>query len=271
MSQPDISLSYQDIDRFSADVTSYGSPDSIRSLSVQVAQPTLTSFEPDDVERHLCDYVRIILPRMQHVRLHLRSVCAALLGNISDGNNELAPVSLPNLKALLIVCKKTYANAHICCVAAPTQTPASTHYVDSWDSVTFGLESLAQAGEVPGRLRPDAKLIVLTSTSSDNSDKSIYATRIRAEGVRLPAAVTAEWGVEAELMPLEDVEVWRAANPRKMTLLWYNEGLCGERLLDCETRSGNTYLSRDSLVERTPAGWQRPDVFMKAQHEPLNG
>lgn len=406
MSQLDISLSYEDIDRFSADVASYGSPDSIRSLSVQVAQPTLTSFEPDDVERvntqleqallrlaeaipalktlqsfsltvspegqrgyhldisqpalaailkalpqscvnldfdtdgldhtngfgepvHLCDSIRAILPRMRHVRLHLRSMCATLVGTISDGNNELTPVPLPELRTLLIVCKQTYANAPVCCVGVPTQTPASTRYVDPWDSVTSGLERLAHAGETLNRLRRDVKLLALTSTSPDDSDKSVYLTIIKAaimsrtsqlfpvafvanqpyswlmrmaegrevisltraaldaaaeggdawitakppssQGVRLPPAVAAEWGVEAEPLPVEDVGVWRAANPRKMTLLWYNETLCGERLLDGETRSGDMYLSRDPLIERTPAGWQRPNVFLKAQLEPADG
>ncbi|KAG7290337.1 hypothetical protein NEMBOFW57_000337 [Staphylotrichum longicolle] len=52
--------------------------------------------------------------------------------------------------------------------------------------------------------------------------------------VRLPVPVAAEWGLEVRALPLEEVGVWRAANPRKMHLLWYNEHLSGERLLDGE-------------------------------------
>ncbi|KAK3292945.1 uncharacterized protein B0H64DRAFT_403144 [Chaetomium fimeti] len=88
-------------------------------------------------------------------------------------------------------------------------------------------------------------------------------------GLRLPVQLVAKWGLETRESALDDGSVWRASNPRKMHLLWYNEKLCGERLLDGEMRVGKSYLSREPLVERTPAGWQRPDTLLRAQLEPL--
>jgi hypothetical protein len=88
-------------------------------------------------------------------------------------------------------------------------------------------------------------------------------------GLRLPVHVAGEWGLEVRESPLEEGSVWRAANPRKMHLLWYNEQLSGERLLDGEVRVGDAYLSREPLVERTPAGWQRREALRRAQLEPL--
>lgn len=87
--------------------------------------------------------------------------------------------------------------------------------------------------------------------------------------VRLPVPVAAEWGLEVRALPLEEVGVWRAANPRKMHLLWYNEQVSGERLLEGEVRVGEGYLEREPVVERTPAGWRRSEGMQRAQLEPL--
>ncbi len=89
------------------------------------------------------------------------------------------------------------------------------------------------------------------------------------EGLRLPVQVADEWGLEKTELPLEELGAWRAANPRKMHLLWYNEQVSGERLLDGQVREGEGYLSREPLVERTPEGWQRSDVMQRAQLEPM--
>ncbi|KAH6623173.1 hypothetical protein F5144DRAFT_471254, partial [Chaetomium tenue] len=77
-------------------------------------------------------------------------------------------------------------------------------------------------------------------------------------GARLPGRVAVEWGLGSIGEGLvEEGGVWRAANPRKMHLLWYNEQVSGQRLLDGEVRAGEAYLEREPLVEKTPAGWQR--------------
>lgn len=89
------------------------------------------------------------------------------------------------------------------------------------------------------------------------------------EGVRLPMQVAAEWGLERSESPVEEVGGWRAANPRKMHLLWYNEQVSGERLLDGEVRQGEGYLERVAVVERTPEGWKREEGMQRAQLEAM--
>jgi hypothetical protein len=277
---------------------------------------------------HLCETLRAVLPRMRHARLSLRTMCSSLFGTGAalPQNNAASyhPIALPNMQTLLVNCRRAWGTAPICAGAADAASAPGTPAPDSWDSVTHGLQALATE---PGRVAPDAKLCVLTSTPQDNSDKSRYITLIRAdlarrtshafpvafvsrgptawlmrtgggrevissdtaalvaaaEGetgwattttttgdeLRLPVPVAAEWGLETTGLPLDEVSVWRAANPRKMHLLWYNEQVSGERLLDGEVRDGDGYLSREPLVERTPAGWQRPDALQRAQLEPL--
>ncbi|KXX74112.1 hypothetical protein MMYC01_209467 [Madurella mycetomatis] len=374
MDQLDISLSYEEIDAF---VANAASNPSIRSLSLRLTQPALTSYQTQDIETsnlqveqtllrlsdaiasleklqsfsltvppnspahhfdisrraiaaiiaaltdscvnleldtasldhaagfgvpvHLCDTLRNVLPRMRHVRLSLRTMCASLVGTGDAGS--FTPISLPNMQMLLVNCRQSWGTAPICAMAAQS---ASTPAVDSWDSVALGLQELAAADS--GRLRPNAELTVLTSTPQSSNDKGAYITLVRAEvttrtsqafpvafvshrpdawlmrmgegrevlspstaalvavaegetwvkttsrQVRLPRALAAEWGLETEQLPLEEVGVWRAANPKKMHLLWYNEALSGVRLLDSETRSGDAYLSREPLVEMTLVG-----------------
>lgn len=280
---------------------------------------------------HLCETLRAVLPRMQHVCLSLRTMCSSLFGSGAalPQNNTASSyhrITLPNLQTLLVNCKRAWGTAPICPSAlhstSPTPTPAPR---DSWDSVTAGLHVLATTTG-PSRINPSANLCVVTSTPPDDSDASRYITLIRADitrqtshafpvafvtrgppaawlmrtgegkelvssdtaalvavvegqagwvttvgdGARLPGRVAVEWGLESmgEGLVVEG-GVWRAANPRKMHLLWYNEQVSGERLLDGEVCVGEAYLSREPLVERTPVGWQRSDVFRRAQLEPL--
>ncbi|KAH6848397.1 hypothetical protein B0I37DRAFT_377526 [Chaetomium sp. MPI-CAGE-AT-0009] len=272
---------------------------------------------------HLCETLRTVLPRMRHARLSLRTMCSSLFGTgAALPQNDAAsynPITLLNMQALLVNCRRAWATAPIC-AGARDSVSAPTPARDSWDSVTHGLQALAAE---PGRVRPGASLCVMTSTPQDDSDRSRYITLIRAdiasrtshafpvalvsrgptawlmrtgeerevispdtaalvavaEGqvgwattrneLRLPMQVAVEWGLETRESPLDEGSVWRAANPRKMHLLWYNEKLTGETLLDGEIRVRDSYLSREPLVERTPAGWQRPDMLLRAQLEPL--
>ncbi|KAK4164350.1 hypothetical protein QBC43DRAFT_334556 [Cladorrhinum sp. PSN259] len=123
---------------------------------------------------------------------------------------------------------------------------------------------LMRTGEEREVISSDTAALVAAA----EGEEAGWATTITNE-LRLPVALAAEWELEVRALPLEEVGVWRAANPRKMHLLWYNEQVSGERLLNGELRVGEAYLSREPVVERTPAGWQRPEGMQRAQLEPL--
>lgn len=65
---------------------------------------------------HVCDAIRRVLPRLQHVRIRLGAMCPAMLGHgqipvhweaNQHGNsrkNTFIPVSLPKLKSLVMIC-----------------------------------------------------------------------------------------------------------------------------------------------------------------------
>ncbi|KAL1858933.1 hypothetical protein Daus18300_009803 [Diaporthe australafricana] len=87
-------------------------------------------------------------------------------------------------------------------------------------------------------------------------------------GVRLPRSVMEDKragrpsfavGCVPEPMPLlKTAEQWRQDNPKKMTYVWRNEAITGEKLVEAEKRMGrDEYLSLQPVLERTPVGWCR--------------
>ncbi len=74
-------------------------------------------------------------------------------------------------------------------------------------------------------------------------------------GYRLPASATHCTAYVQKPLPLLDSVAWRALNPRKSCLLWYNENLCGSRLLIAGRRQGFSGIVPPR--EATPAGWGR--------------
>jgi hypothetical protein len=74
-------------------------------------------------------------------------------------------------------------------------------------------------------------------------------------GYRLPASATHYAAYVPKPLPLLDSVAWRALNPRKSCLLWYNEKLCGSRLLIAGRRQGFSGIVPPR--EATPAGWGR--------------
>ncbi|KAH7356063.1 hypothetical protein BKA66DRAFT_474169 [Pyrenochaeta sp. MPI-SDFR-AT-0127] len=71
----------------------------------------------EDEQVHICDNIRSILPRLQHARLRIGAMCCAMLGDGKadgalaeenpenrDGDENFEPVSLPNIKSLILNC-----------------------------------------------------------------------------------------------------------------------------------------------------------------------
>ena len=150
---------------------------------------------------HLCVALRLIMPRMHHVRLRLRSVCPDLLISrkphywYQQRENRF---SLPEMRTLLIKVEplqphQTHSNG---CGAIEGKGGE-----DPWVTITHALEDLLnpdipkemdifewaegdpQPDRIgpPARVRPDAKLSVLTTTGHDNDDRRKYETLIRAD------------------------------------------------------------------------------------------
>ncbi|KAK2873945.1 hypothetical protein FQN49_001975 [Arthroderma sp. PD_2] len=133
-------------------------------IGLEIHAPAQNNTNPDV---HLCDRLRLILPRMQHVRLKLKCVCSALFGEgltvptlpiePESGNEEdFKPISLPNIQTLMVNflgglggqerCDTHDLRLRIRC--------RQLRRMSAWDSVVEGLKRLVEAGGAP----PSSKL-----------------------------------------------------------------------------------------------------------------
>ncbi|KAF2742674.1 hypothetical protein M011DRAFT_481443 [Sporormia fimetaria CBS 119925] len=105
---------------------------------------------------HVCDVLRDLLPRMEHVRLRLRMLCGSIFGTGDPCTNDFLPISLPNIKSLVINCGGGGSYAGFCGQSCKTVVTHAYHAQlrcnpfrsDATDCVKAGLEKvLEQRGE----------------------------------------------------------------------------------------------------------------------------
>ncbi|KAF2827733.1 hypothetical protein CC86DRAFT_369807 [Ophiobolus disseminans] len=158
-------------------------------------------------EPHLCDALRKILPRMQHVRLQIRA-CEALFADPSTPDTSLR---LPNLKTLVYNCFGIWGLLPTC---RRTDTGRMTlaHSEVLWYVVTNRLEKLVST---PNAVPEDAKLYALVNSEIENHNGLLWQTYIRAEmqsqssvamphrGVWMEGSIPGSWVIR---MP-DDIEL----------------------------------------------------------------
>ena len=142
-------------------------------------------------ETHLCDRLRRVMPRMQHVRLRLRYMCSALLGDgpplplrqsdsISEGTESFTPISLPKMRTLLLNCRVSGGGRDTRCDSLfGVELPISERAKQTaWNSLTQALEQLVQC---ENSHQQAAKLYVVDFLTRDTDDKRDYSTFLCAE------------------------------------------------------------------------------------------
>ncbi|KIL92403.1 hypothetical protein FAVG1_04814 [Fusarium avenaceum] len=151
-------------------------PQSCISLELAVGDTNGDSPNPDPT--HVCDDLRALLPRMQHVHINLEPACDAILGTW-DKEKTFYPISLPHLRCFHLdyVEKEKREDLH-------QLQPLTT-----WNSLVHGLQQVAMLPETP----PSAKMTVLgVSPSGGECDYSTYRTFLRCN-IRTEARDTKTW------------------------------------------------------------------------------
>jgi hypothetical protein len=137
----------------------------ISCISLELAVGDTNGSNPDTNPTHLCEDLRRVLPRMQHVHINLDPVCNAMLGTW-DRDKTFHPISLPHIQSLHLDCIENdeWADLH------------QPRPLKAWHSLAYGLRQVATLPETPD----SAQLTVLgVSPSGGESDKSIYRTFLR--------------------------------------------------------------------------------------------
>ncbi|KNB10681.1 hypothetical protein FOXG_10826 [Fusarium oxysporum f. sp. lycopersici 4287] len=131
-------------------------------ISLELAVGVINDSNPDPDPTHLCEDLRRLLPRLQHVHINLDPVCGAMLGTW-DKHKVFHPISLPHLRSLHLLCieNNEWADLH-------QPRPLST-----WHSLIHGLQQVATLPETSS----PARITVLgVLPSGGEPDKSIYRT-----------------------------------------------------------------------------------------------
>lgn len=124
--------------------------------------------------KHLCDSLRGILPRMQHVRLRVRS-CETLFINPFTPDQT---ISLPHLKSFIYTCARPPGvPLPTCC--CPDLNPVTHDHPDLlWITVTSNLQRLVAA---PNAVPTNAQVYAFMTTDRNDNDLSLWQAHIRAD------------------------------------------------------------------------------------------
>ena len=158
-------------------------PQSILVQLVEALPPSCTNLEVDTFgydaraegdATHLCDSLRRVLPRMQHVRLRVRS-CEALF---TDPLTPDQTISLPHLKSFIYTCARPPGTPlPTCRCLGPS--PITHDYHDLlWSTVTSNLSRLVA---IPNAVPADAQVYAFTTTDRNDNDLSLWQAHICAD------------------------------------------------------------------------------------------
>ncbi|WKT47169.1 hypothetical protein QSH57_012074 [Fusarium oxysporum f. sp. vasinfectum] len=245
--------------------------------SLELALGTSDMIDIGGPEIHLCEDLRPLLRRMQHVHTDMSSLCDAMFGTW-DSDDCFHPIVLPNLQSL-----------HVPCVGIKNKTLCpERHQQDQgslWKSIITALQLVVElpdtadaditvlgslGGELQGRSWKMLLVYIRLNHETYMTNKQwIYTLaagrpwRILNTDARLPAP----WSSSAEWMPdkklrIKTWEKWAKGSLDEVPMLLKNEELAGMRLIDAEEREG---CEEVCLVEKTPAGFVRPSRWHRGQ------
>lgn len=123
---------------------------------------------------HLCDSLRRVLPRMQHVRLRVRC-CESLF---TDRSTPEHTISLPHLKSFIYICARPPGTPLPTCRYSNLSPITHEHPDFLWTTVTSSLQKLVAT---PNAVHTDAQVYAFTTTDRDDNDLSLWQAHFRAE------------------------------------------------------------------------------------------
>lgn len=150
----------------------------IDALPISCTSLELDAFGSDAREEgeqpHLCDSLRKILPRMQHVRLRLRT-CEALFAAPSMPGSL---IRLPNIKTFIYNCCRPPGRPLPTC-RCTTANPITHEHTDLlWPIVSTSLKEIVSR---PNAVPKDAKIYAFMTTPGDDNDQSVWQAYIQAD------------------------------------------------------------------------------------------
>ncbi len=122
---------------------------------------------------HLCESIRRLLPRMEHVRLRVRS-CEALFTVPSTPEQT---ISLPYLKSFIYICVRPPGTPLPTCRTSHLSPTTHLHPDLLWTTVTSKLEKLVAT---PNAVPADAQVYAFMTTDRDDNDLSVWQAHICA-------------------------------------------------------------------------------------------
>ncbi|KAI1091456.1 hypothetical protein F5B19DRAFT_458437 [Rostrohypoxylon terebratum] len=130
-------------------------------------------------EAHICESLHLLLPRMNHIRIHLSLVCPTLIGTMATPYNyhldSYIPTKLPNIRSLLINCSEKSPSAGICLPPKTGHAPFYSHSMHPWPAMTSALQKLV---DTPGCCPASATIRIHTTTGNDMAGLGVHDTMI---------------------------------------------------------------------------------------------
>ncbi|KAF5705019.1 hypothetical protein FMUND_12280 [Fusarium mundagurra] len=144
-------------------------PSSCTSLELALGTSDNINFDLYGPKPHLCEDLRPLLPRMQHVHIDMSCLCDALFGTW-DSDGCFHPIALPNIQRL-----------HVDCVGRQHKTPCPERYrQDEGSPWKLIITALQRVVDLPDTSSADADITVLGSVAPMGSYKrNIYTTLLR--------------------------------------------------------------------------------------------
>lgn len=222
-------------------------PDTCRNLEFD----TIGQDYADEMKyAHVCDAIRRLLPRLEHARIRLATMCTTMFGS-----DDVETIALPKLKSLVV----NFGSPH----------DMQTAHCDQ----EYGYDYIEDEEEESNQAFPSC-VGALVNLAQNLKQVKIYAV--------LPAMAFDKWKHEDHIRRLDtdnkpsywdwdldtvvtyhrprpmSFEKWRQANPNEgVSKQLKNEELVGMKLVKAEIRRGDGWLDGRPIVKTTPGGWRR--------------
>ena len=130
---------------------------------------------PGANQAHLCDDVRVLLPRMRHARIHLGTICHAIVGTSEKGH--FRPIAFPLMQRLLVDCAFLGQRISRLCHQHQHQHGTDEAATTSWHSVIAGLQQVSTLPDT------NASIVVMAVVPNEALDRQFYTTVFRCHVV----------------------------------------------------------------------------------------